>query len=99
MSQSEMARIIGVKQPTISRELSRNKGFRGYRHKQAHQQALKRREEKRKWHKMTKELIDEIEDKLYEKWSPEQISGWLLQEQAIEISHERIYQHIWNLFP
>ncbi|MCN4143880.1 MAG: helix-turn-helix domain-containing protein [Thiohalomonas sp.] len=46
-------------------------------------------------HKSTisRELIDE---KLSEQqWSPEQISGWLLEEKSIAITHECIYQHIW----
>src|SRR5512132_2586755 len=30
-----------------------------------------------------------------ERWSPEQISGWL-SEQGIKLSHERIYQMIWD---
>jgi IS30 family transposase len=29
------------------------------------------------------------------RWSPEQISGWL-SEQRIKLSHERIYQMIWD---
>jgi IS30 family transposase len=44
---------------------------------------------------MTEGLIDLINDKLRLKWSPEQISGWLLVEQKISLSHERIYQHVW----
>ena len=28
-------------------------------------------------------------------WSPEQISGWLLESQERLISHESIYLHIW----
>ena len=44
---------------------------------------------------MTASVIDEISDKLYLKWSPEQISGWLLIEQNIDISHESIYRHVW----
>lgn len=45
---------------------------------------------------MTDNAIDLIEDKLYLDWSPEQISGWLKQEQVLEISHERVYQHVWS---
>ena len=38
----------------------------------------------------------EIEAKLRQmRWSPEQISGWL-SEQGIKLSHERIYQMIWD---
>ena len=37
-----------------------------------------------------------IEAKLRQmRWSPEQISGWL-SEQGIKLSHERIYQMIWD---
>ncbi len=37
-----------------------------------------------------------IEAKLRQmRWSPEQISGWLC-EQGIKLSHERIYQMIWQ---
>ena len=46
-------------------------------------------------YKMTAELIDRIEDYLYQDWSPQQISGWLLDTELLEISHERIYQHVW----
>jgi transposase, IS30 family len=39
--------------------------------------------------------LTKIDDKLFLKWSPEQISGWLLLEQNIDISHEIIYQYVW----
>ncbi len=54
------------------------------------------REEARKATKMIPELTNLIEDKLAEKWSPEQISGWLLKEHLILLSHECIYQHVWT---
>jgi IS30 family transposase len=44
---------------------------------------------------MTPDLIALIETQLAQKWSPEQISGWLFKTQGIRLSHERIYQHIW----
>jgi IS30 family transposase len=41
-------------------------------------------------------LRRKIEAKLrHMRWSPEQISGWLF-EQGIKLSHERIYQMIWQ---
>lgn len=94
-TQVEIAAAVGVSQSTISRELARNSGQRGYRHKQAQKFALLRREEAKKATKMTPELISLVEEKLTEKWSPEQISGWLLKEHLILLSHERIYQHVW----
>jgi transposase, IS30 family len=95
ISQKAIATIISVSQSSVSRELTRNTGLRGYRHAQAHRTSIERRQATAKPHKMTAELIDKINDKLYLKWSPEQISGWLLVEQEICISHEIIYQHVW----
>lgn len=93
--QQEIAVILGVSPSTISRELKRNTGQRGYRPKQAHIKALTRREEACKVIKMTTEVVTLIEAKIRLDWSPEQVSGWLNEEQAISISHERIYQHVW----
>ena len=42
-SQFQIATALGVHKSTISRELRRNRGKRGYRPKQAHHFALKRR--------------------------------------------------------
>jgi IS30 family transposase len=43
---------------------------------------------------MTAKHIDLINLKLCEEWNPEQIFGWLKLNNAINISHETIYQHI-----
>jgi len=97
--QNIIAAHIGIHPATISRELSRNSGLRGYRPKQAQQKALHRRYTARKAVKMTPKTIDYIECKLLEEHSPEQISermkidaGWY----GPPVSHERIYQHIWQ---
>jgi len=92
----DIAIELGVHKSTIYRELNRNSGNRGYRHKQAQQKAEERQRTARKALKMTNELIGVIETKIREDWSPEQISGWLLEENEILISHERIYQHVWE---
>jgi transposase, IS30 family len=95
ISQQAIAKLIGVSQSSVSRELSRNTGLRGYRHDQAQRKSIERRQATAKLHKMTAPLIDEINDKLFLKWSPEQISGWLLVNKRVCISHEIIYQHVW----
>ena len=46
-SQKEIAEEIGVNKGTISREVRRNAGERGYRPKQAHEKALGRRSKAR----------------------------------------------------
>jgi len=95
MIQEEIAKEIGVNPSTVSRELKRNRGFRGYRPKQAHDKATQRKKKAAKAVKMTEEVIRLVESKIREEFSPEQVSGWLLKEHGIELSHERIYQHIW----
>jgi len=91
-NRTEIAAVIGAHKSTVSRELRRNRGQRGYRPKQAQQMASSRR-------KKAKPRIQEdswslIESKLCQDWSPEQISSWLWQNTDIQVSHERIYQHI-----
>jgi IS30 family transposase len=90
--QTEIANCIGVDKATISRELKRNQGQRGYRPKQAHALAQSRR----KWDKcrIGAETWALVEAKIRMDWSPEQISGWLLKHYDIQVSHEWIYQYI-----
>ena len=95
ISQNKIALQLKVSQSTISRELSRNTGKRGYRIKQAQSLAQERRLHSRKAIKMTSNLIALIDSKIYMKWSPEQISGWLKEVHRILISHETIYLHVW----
>jgi IS30 family transposase len=95
-NQKEIAGLLGVSPATICRELKRNKGKKGYRPRQAQIKADKRRREAAKALKMTDEVILVIEEKICLDWSPEQVSGWLKINQGIFISHERIYQHIWE---
>lgn len=89
--QKEIARQPKVSPGTISRELKRNKGKRGYHPKQAQIKTDKRRNEAAKALKMTEDVIRQVEEKLVLDWSPEQLSGWLKLEKGIAISHERIY--------
>ena len=79
-----------------SREIHRNRGERGYRFKQAEAKAQARQAIRSKPRKLTVPTRSKIEAKLRQmRWSPEQISGWL-SEQGIKLSHERIYQMIWD---
>lgn len=95
-SQRVIADCIGVSQSTISREISRNSGGRGYSHKQAQSMSEARSRSAAKPTKMTVQLVSLIESKIRIEWSPEQISGWLWAESEQEISHETIYLHIWT---
>ncbi len=95
MMQKDIAGHLGVSPSTICRELKRNVGQRGYRYRQADIKAVGRRHQASKRpKKMLPSLIRVIEEKLLEKWSPEQISG-VLKSNDILISHESIYRYIW----
>ena len=91
-NQTEIAEVIGSHKSTISRELQRNCGQRGYRPKQAQFKALNRH--KHRHIRILQETWNIIKAKLRLDWSPEQISGWLHKNHVIKVSHEWIYQHI-----
>ena len=93
--QAEVARILGRSPSTISRELRRNKGLKGYRPKQAHRLASNRQTAKVK-PRILESAWERVEQLLREDWSPEQISGWLAKEEGMSISHEWIYQHVYR---
>lgn len=94
-SMNAIAKALKRSQGTISKEVQRNTGKRGYRYQQAHSLATNRLTNKQIPTKMTTELIATINDKLsVEKWSPEQIAGRLKIEKNISIHHETIYRHI-----
>jgi len=96
LEQQDIAHHLGVHPSTVSRELNRNQGGRGYRFQQADALATERRRiSSSKPKRITPDVIKIIEEKIQEKWSPEQISGRLKLETDICISHESIYQHIW----
>ena len=91
-SLSEIARILARSKSTISREVRRNKGLRGYRPKQAHRLAQGRRRAKCSKHS-SEETWQWVERLLREDWSPEQMSRWLGLEKQLHVSHEWIYQY------
>lgn len=85
--QSDIAIVLRRSASTISRELSRNTGGRGYRPKQAHRLATGRRA-------MNARTIDDatwefVQARLREDWSPEQISN------HAPISIETVYQRVY----
>lgn len=89
-----IAQIVGKHKSSISREIARNTGERGYRPIQAQRFCDQRKQGKytgrfsaSDWH-LVEHLLSEHQ------WSPEQISLRLKQDGILEISHERIYQHI-----
>lgn len=92
-----IARVLGRSRSTISRELKRNScALDGaYRHSKAQERTNGRRRRSRqgRWHAPWQ--YARVEALLAEKWSPEQIAGYLRQAQEFRISHETIYRHVW----
>jgi IS30 family transposase len=94
-TQTVIANILEVHKSTISRELNRNRGLRGYRSKQAHELALARRQNKAK-PRIAAQHWQWVEQLLRDEWSPEQVSLWLNAAGRCVISHEWIYQYIYK---
>jgi len=93
--QTQIAAEIGVHKSTVSREVRRNRGGRGYRPKQA-QELCAARQLAAAAPRIAPETWNVVETLLRdEQWSPDQISGWLRLTQQTRISHERIYQHVY----
>ena len=94
-NQTQIAAEIGVHKSTVSREVRRNRGGRGYRPKQA-QELTTERKLAASTPRIAAQTWRVVEARLRsEQWSPEQISGWLRLKQQPAVSHERIYQHIY----
>jgi len=91
--QTDIADVIGVHKATISREVRRNRGLRGYRPRQAQQLADNRRK-----HSQQPRIADStwclVERWLRDEWSPEQVSDALRYRHGIRVSHEWIYQYV-----
>ncbi len=94
LAKSSVADKLGFHKSTISREIRRNRGLRGYKPKQA-QAMAELRQEHRSWlRKWGGHIAKRVRKLLKKKWSPEQISERLKLEGHASVSHERIYQYI-----
>lgn len=93
-NQTEIASEINVHKATVSREVRRGRGGRGYRPKQAQELALARLQ-LRAQPRIQPQTWQRVEQLLGQQWSPEQITGRLKLEQQQSVSHERIYQYIY----
>lgn len=95
---STIAEQLNLHRSTLYRELKRNSRQRGsYDANYANQYAEIRKERFAKTRKLNCEMISFIKDKLEnEQWSPEQIKGYCKRENIPMVSHERIYQFIYE---
>jgi IS30 family transposase len=82
--QSQIAKLLYLHKSTISRELSRNTGSRGYRPKQACGMSADRAQNSRNASTVASWVKDEANALLRVQWSPEQIAS------KLPISHETV---------
>jgi transposase, IS30 family len=91
---STIAKELGCHKSTISREVERNSGDKGYRPHQADEMAYDRQcaayRSRIAW-----ETWQEVERLLRQEWSPEQIAGWLKRKKQPTVSHECIYLYVY----
>lgn len=94
-TQQQIADILGYSQSTISKELSRNRGQRGYRPKQAHEiSSLRQANKAPRSCVISGALETEVIERLKRKHSPDQISGGLRREGLKAPSRTSIYNFI-----
>jgi transposase, IS30 family len=89
LTQSQIAHNLGRHKSTISRELTRNRGLRGYRPKQADQLATNRSHGSRNARRVSAHTWATAVKQLRRKFSPEQVAA------LVDVSHETIYRHIY----
>ena len=93
--QNVIASLMGRSASSISREMRRNCGQRGYRPKQAQALCKARKVACENGPRMADETWAFAQAKLADYWSPEQISGHLKANNLPSVSHETLYQRIY----
>lgn len=94
-SRKEISQTIGVSESTLSREIKRNSGQRGYHYKQAQVKATDRQRRLQNYRNLTLELRNFIRQRMtQEQWSPAQIVGWLHKHGKKTVCVETVYAYI-----
>jgi IS30 family transposase len=96
VSQKEMSTALGVSESTISRELKRNSVSGVYHPEEAERIRRLRQKSKSPPVRLTAKIQRFIKILIRKDWSPEQIAGRLRLRGIPIVSHERVYQFIWE---
>jgi len=86
---THIAKNLGRSKSTISREIRRNIGGRGYRPKQAERLTLERSESSRNARRIDPDVLQAAFYRIAEQLSPEQVAA------ELPVTHETLYQHIY----
>lgn len=89
-----IARLINKHHSTVSKEVKRNTGLRGYRPKQAQGKSQKRQQTKPRYIKLTPDVQSLIIQNIGKQWSPEQVQGRLRKEGLPMVCATTIYGFI-----
>ena len=94
-SRKEISQTIGISKSTLSRELKRNSGERGYHWQQAQVKAADRQRRLQNYRNLTLGIRNFIRAKMTgEQWSPAQIVGYLRRNGKPSVCVETIYAYI-----
>lgn len=92
----DIAAVLGVNKSTVSREIKRNAGSRGWFPSVAHGKAMDRRARQHTERvRITEADWGLVEGLLRQRYSPEQVSGRMHLESVLEISPEWVYLHVY----
>lgn len=90
-NQKEIAALLGRSPATISRELHRNRGLKGYRPAQAQRLTECRRINAHKAIKVTDEVRCWRERLIRQQLSPQQVVDYLRRHHQVSLHHETVY--------
>jgi IS30 family transposase len=94
LSHREIAIQINKHHSTVSNEVKRNTGLRGYRPKQAQEKAQQREQNKPRYRKLTGAVQLLITENIKHEWSPDQIKGRLRSKGLSMVCATTIYGFI-----
>lgn len=97
-TQTEIASRINKDKSVVCRELKRNRDLRNgsYKATLAQKKCEKRHKEKNKNVLFDQEMITYVNHWIKEDYSPMQVVGRAKRDDVACVSHERIYQHLWD---
>ncbi len=94
-SQESISVTLDRSPATISRELRRNKGLKGYRPAQAQCFSDCRRAQATKKRKVNDEVREWITKLLRQELSPQQVVDYLRREKSVSLHHETVYRLVY----
>lgn len=95
LTQKEISVQLVRSPSTISRELKRNLGLKGYRPAQVQAFSDHRRANPHKSIKVTEGVLNWVKTLIRQKLSPQQVADYLFRHKRMSLHHETIYQIIY----